>query len=104
MTTKHTPLPWIWNEGRPANYDLEWLRGPNGERILDIYGNGKMTPDKLLLAAAPDLLAVCEAILEYWESDPSGFAECEPGCNCIVDQLRAALDKAVSAIRAMPND
>jgi hypothetical protein len=47
-----------------------------------------------LEAKNAELLAASEATLEYWESDPSGFAECEPGCDCIVDQLRAAIAKA----------
>jgi hypothetical protein len=60
--SEHTPGPWKWNEERPATYDLEWLQGSNGYRILTIYGNGKETADKLLIAAAPDLLEACERL------------------------------------------
>ena len=37
------------------------------------------------------LRAVCEATLEYWQA--TGFAECELNCDCIVDQMRAAVSK-----------
>ena len=42
-----------------------------------------------------DLLAVCEATIDYWET--TGFAECDAGCDCIVDQMRAAIAKAGNA-------
>lgn len=45
-----------------------------------------------LIAAAPDLLDVAKATLEYW--DCTGFSECEEGCECIVDAMRAAIAKA----------
>ena len=45
-----------------------------------------------LMAAAPDLLAACKDTLDYWET--TGFADCDEGCDCIVDQMRAAIAKA----------
>jgi hypothetical protein len=50
------------------------------------------TANAHLIAAAPALLAVCEATLEYWQA--TGFAECGPGCACVVDQMRAAIASA----------
>lgn len=57
---KHSPGPWRWNENRPAKYDLDWLCDVHGNRILTIYSNGEITPDKALLGAAPDLLAAAK--------------------------------------------
>ncbi len=45
-----------------------------------------------LIAAAPDLLAAAKATMDYWDS--TGFSECEPGCECVVDSMRAAIAKA----------
>jgi hypothetical protein len=72
--------PWIdWET-------LEWRVDPR--HLLEDTDSARQ------MGAAPELLGACEAVLDYWESDPSGFAECEPGCDCIVDQLRAAIAKA----------
>jgi hypothetical protein len=48
-----------------------------------------------LIAAAPDLLAALKETLNYWKS--TGFADCEPECDCIVESVRAALAKADGA-------
>lgn len=48
-------------------------------------------PDSLI-AAAPDLLSVAKETLAYWEI--TGFAECDPDCNCIVELVRSAIAKA----------
>jgi hypothetical protein len=45
-----------------------------------------------LLASQGQVAALRAALkdtLDYWEQ--TGFADCEPDCNCIVDQVRAAL-------------
>jgi hypothetical protein len=51
-----------------------------------------MTAEDLIAAAAPDLLDAARATLEYWES--TGFADCDPDCECIVEATRAAIAKA----------
>jgi hypothetical protein len=45
-----------------------------------------------LIAAAPAMLEALAETLEYWET--TGFSDCEPGCDCIVDKVRAALASA----------
>jgi hypothetical protein len=40
------------------------------------------------------LLSACEATLDYWRE--TGFADCDEGCTCIVDRMRAAIQKAKS--------
>jgi hypothetical protein len=92
MMAEHTPWPWKWNEERPATYDLEWLQGSNGYRILTIYGNGKETADKLLIAAAPELLAACEAELDVY--DGMDVATLMPKTLARIAALRAAVEKA----------
>jgi hypothetical protein len=86
--SKHTPGPWIWNEGRPVNYDLCWLRGPNGEQILHLYGNGEITPNKALIAAAPDLLEAAklahQALLGRW---PGTVPGAEEACEALLQAL-----------------
>lgn len=42
--------------------------------------------------AATDMLAALKQTLDYWTS--TGFAECEPDCDCIVESVRAAILKA----------
>lgn len=62
--------------------------GPWAER-LDAHDNARVA------AAAPDLLDALKATLTYWET--TGFAECEAGCDCIVEYVRAAIAKAEGA-------
>ena len=66
------------------------VTGPAGDAESEAYARR--------FAASGNLLAACKATLEYWESDPSGFAECAPGCDCIVDQVRAAIAGAEEAV------
>lgn len=42
--------------------------------------------------AAAGLLNAAKATMEYW--DCTGFSECEDGCECIVEEMRAAIAKA----------
>lgn len=82
MSEQHTPGPWTWNQDRPQQYDLCWLRGPNNEHILTLYGNNKITPDKRLIGAAPDLLSAAKAahralLDRIPQSVPNGAEACE---------------------------
>lgn len=45
-----------------------------------------------LLKASPLLLKALEDTLDYWTT--TGFAECEPSCDCIVEDVRAAIAAA----------
>lgn len=67
-----------------ADGSLVAVTGPTGDAESEAYAH--------LFAAAPGLLAACEATMTYWEQD--GFAACEAGCDCIVDQMRAAISRA----------
>lgn len=77
MTTAYADLP----ESEKASDRKE------ADQMLAIVGNhGQLEVEHAAL------LAVCEATLEYWQA--TGFAECEPGCACVVDQMRAAVAAA----------
>jgi len=99
----HTPGPWAWNGNRlgPVNKDPD---AGHVHSILDAEGGhgylmskpsdtlAQLDADYLLIAAAPDLLAVCQRLAEsaaYWsEYDvPLG----------IVAALNAAIGKATGA-------
>ena len=66
MTTQHTPGPWaaLEDDGMwgiyPANSD--------GDPIVWQMGGIDNESDACLIAAAPELLAACEAIVGAWQS------------------------------------
>lgn len=79
MTTKHTPGPWVvGNVG-------EVVAG--GTTLADVYGDEEQADvDAYLIAAAPDLLAACEAIAATtWSKNTA---------TVIGEQVRAAIAKA----------
>ncbi len=45
-----------------------------------------------LRSSNAELLDALKVTLNYWTS--TGFAECEPDCECIVESVRAAIAKA----------
>ncbi|CAB3931578.1 hypothetical protein [Achromobacter insolitus] len=88
MTTKHTPGPWGHRNGRIFSVDREELTIANVARAAD----GDYSPaNGLVLAAAPELLAALEQMLDAFVDDPlthqytSGRA---------ADAARAAIAKA----------
>ena len=60
--------------------------------MLDTAGADALLKDTLVRAAAAEMLQALREILAYWES--TGFASCEPNCDCIVESARAAIRKA----------
>jgi hypothetical protein len=87
----HTPGPWKvydWDN----RLHVEATGRSSVADVVQRYHDGESKANAHLIAAAPALLAVCEATLEYWRA--TGFAECEPGCACVVDQMRAAVAAA----------
>lgn len=97
---KHTPGPWKWDGDSLWHFGSGYERydgdQPDPHRYTGIDANKKLwaspilAANKALIAAAPDLLAVCQELVEsaaYWsEYDvPLG----------IVDRLKAAISKAV---------
>jgi hypothetical protein len=92
----HTPGPWRVGRNGAVVADVP-IPEMQGSDEVEYYGGHlvaeSITPSNAqLIAAAPDLLQACRDTMDYWES--TGFAECEEGCDCIVDQMRAALAKA----------
>lgn len=65
MTTKHTPGPWVVDD------DDGSIRTESGDEVLVSYGDGEghslaaTHADRMLVAAAPDLLAALEAAHGY---------------------------------------
>ena len=90
MNTKHTPGPWVaWDDG----VTIGMSEADGGEplavaEVLD-YGDlvppGQLAADQRLIAAAPDLLAACDA-LTLWND---GYADRD---------LNACIALAVAAI------
>ena len=65
-----------------------------GNEIATCYAGGENAIENArLIAAAPELLEALKGTLNYWKS--TGFAECEPDCDCLVESVRAAIAKAV---------
>ena len=86
----HTPGPWTFEI--PENPRLRWcLRAPPGSELTfvgsvfpgdsDTEEGEESRANGYLLAAAPDLLAACEAAIEYFDDDA-------------LELLVAAVDKA----------
>ncbi len=102
-----TPRQW-WAEQGGADHTESWFdiraRGPyrlDDDSVVTIdrdvamvYGGqetGRATAELIVRAvnAHEALVEAVRATLEYWEL--AGFAECEPGCECIVQEMQAAL-------------
>lgn len=72
--SKHTPGPWKWE----FEYQYWLLTGANGDVIADDGSAGgeyppvieSTSPNAMLIAAAPDLLAACEAMIT-WANTPT---------------------------------
>ena len=105
MNTKHTPGPWI--EAAHSTHDIRICAGPPNDRYSVAVVEGRIfrgSPDpKLatseglanarLIAAAPDLLAACQAALRLYGSDAEGANGCASPEELAID-LRAAIAKA----------
>ena len=58
---KHTPGPWAWDRGVLRSPGM-----PGRHVVLNTFDGGERFlhgPDRKLIAAAPDLLAACEALV-----------------------------------------
>ena len=76
---QHTPGPWT--------VDNQYIHGPDGIRFLAVAGDGAGQANARLIAAAPDLYAALENIIEHRER--MGL-----GSDHVYDAARAALAKA----------
>lgn len=82
METKHTPAPWHWGTDPQKIFSEPYLFGSDNSVIChfgddDTYypsnGEPPNKADSLLIAAAPELLAALEYMLEFCPSiDPQG--------------------------------
>lgn len=95
----HTPGPWWWN--------------PKGGEVLapvatgDVVGNGHLAVgyeghviaesvsrrNGQLLAAAPELLAVCKEFVAAFDPASNGFASADDAVR-VIREVRAAVEKA----------
>lgn len=87
MTTKHTPGPWHVDD------DDGTILSEDGSEVFASHCSGDwhyiaaLPADRRLIAAAPDLLAACEAALQAMDA-------IDVGTSWISDALRAAIAKA----------
>jgi hypothetical protein len=79
--TKHTPGPW-----RIGDAGMMVFGPPNGNPAPEVICNLRRKVNGSLVAAAPDLLAACEALLTCAERDRID--------NVFVTEARAAVAKA----------
>lgn len=92
MSETHTPGPWDAKRSAHGNEWSHWIEaGVNRQMVAAIGSFADSDANALLIAAAPDLLAACEAMLDTWDSnDEDAIIE---AC----DMARAAIAKAVQA-------
>ena len=91
----HTPGPW---EAKPT-YGRIVLNGSSIYGVADITGEfaGWNPDDLLLMAAAPELLAVCKAIasdLSMFQFTDGEYRLSEQSAGVILQSLREAIAKA----------
>ena len=78
--TKHTPGPWEWHMQQFDSDDgrIEWrpmITGADQSDVAEVPWQGDTgKPDAALIAAAPDLLAACEAMLDRFGGTASAHA------------------------------
>lgn len=94
MTTKHTPGPWaVDDDGDVCISDLERLIAAVDRRNVTLRKD-EAAANAALIAAAPDLLAACEALAEAQQRADAGE---HVGFGLYVDAVdaaRAAIAKA----------
>lgn len=88
-----TPTPWIFDGIKvgPASTGVYTDLVATGQMVALVYGTGR-GDGRLIVRAVNShepMLAALKVTLEYWES--TGFADCDEGCDCIVDSVRAAI-------------
>ena len=104
---KHTPGPWIVCvvDGEDRGYfsieqDREALGGDEPSTIGEVYTSGEGIDmadgeaNAALIAAAPDLLAACEAALSFGEGHPDRTPSWHDARLATQLTLRAAIAKA----------
>lgn len=98
---KHTEGPWVARFNETKAYDGSLPQSGTcsieNERQTRIVAHVVTTTleDKAnahIIAAAPEMLNALQETLDYWDS--TGFSECDPECDCIVQIVQAAIKKA----------
>lgn len=106
--TKHTPGPWEVNTDGEDVFVLSTYTAPDRPHGTFICGqvNNDGDPENLanaeLIAAAPELLAACNAVLDYLEGDEwllAGPTHQVAIRNELMDQLYTTVAKAVPDAR-----
>jgi len=95
----HTPGPWkvltgVCRQDHPDT-SADVVDASLEVVVADCGCHEAAIANATLIAAAPELLAALKETLAYWTS--TGFADCEPDCDCIVESVRAAIAKAEQA-------
>lgn len=93
MTTKHTPGPWNLSANEDGRTYVEASNDTADDiaALLMDHDQQQNAANARLIAAAPDLLAACKAILARFELEPAGSVF--PAAALQTD-LRAAIAKA----------
>jgi hypothetical protein len=91
--SEHTPGPWEW--GAHPWEDMAQVYAPaqpaTDRTVADVW----TVPDAMLIAAAPDLLAACEMLQDFW-TNPDSDVEIPT----ILRTVHAALAKAHGEVPA----
>lgn len=97
-TATYTPGPYeIDGEGpcvatvRRGRHDVVLITAPLRSSMEPQLGD-IADANAHLFKAAPLMLQALVSTLDYWES--VGFAQCEPGCDCVVEDVKAAIAAA----------
>ena len=95
---KHTPGPWAFNHlmgeihtDIGADWETDTGNIVADIKIAKIYGGIGSQHNAALIAAAPELLAVCEKMVDDWHEDNNNMDRPEPK---YLEMARAAIAKA----------
>lgn len=111
MSTKHTPGPWIAIHSIPEEgSECFWLRAQPGgticrgfsQEIGTINGpqSGEQEANARLIAAAPELLEACQAMVEWDDREKDhavDFSARIALCEVAFEKARAAIVKATGS-------
>lgn len=93
MTTKHTPGPWTIN----VDDDIEAVSvlGANNRGLAAVAGHtfNERRANGHLIAAAPDLLKLAEALVQSWEATADGCQAVRHNDGTVIN-VRALIAKA----------
>lgn len=97
MKSKHTPGPW------KINTDWYHIDAPRGLTVAAVFGStgphaAESKANAKLIAAAPELLAACKAMLpivdSHWDQGPPGEGWQSQALKDLIAFCEAAIEKA----------